>query len=75
MPKDWNLGIFCPIFKKEDMKKVTNYRGKSLLDTAYKMLSIAILRRLEMYAKDIVGEYHCGFKKGKSTTDHIYTLR
>jgi len=56
------------------MKKVTNYRGILLLDTAYKVLSIAILRRLEMYAKDIVGEYQCGFKKGKSTTDHIHTL-
>jgi len=75
MPKDWNLGIICPIFKKGDIKKVTNYRGISLLDTAYKVLSIAILRRLEMYAKDIVGEYQCGFKKSKSTTDHIHTLR
>jgi len=44
------------------MKNVTNYRGISLLDTAYKVLSIAILRRLEMYAMDIVGEYQCGFK-------------
>jgi len=57
MPKDWNLGIICPIFKKGDMKRVTNYRGLSLLDTAYKVLSIAILERFEMYAMDIVGEY------------------
>lgn len=75
MPKGWNLGIKCPIFKKGDMKKVTNYRGISLLDTAYKVLSIANFRRLEMYVKDIVGEYQCGFKKGKSTTDQIHTLR
>jgi len=54
---------------------VTNYRGISLLDTVYKVLSIVILRRLEMYAVDIVGEYQCGFKKGKSSTDYIYTQR
>jgi len=57
------------------MKKVTNYLGISLLDTAYKVLLIAILRKLEMYAVDIVGEYQRGFKEGKSTTDHIHTLR
>lgn len=62
--------------KKRDMKKVTNYRRISLLDTAYKVVSIAILRRIKTYAAaDIVGEYQCGFKKGKSTTDHIHTLR
>jgi sorting nexin-29 len=69
-----NLGIIWPIFKKGDMKKITNYRGISLLGIIYKVLSIAILKRLEMYTVDIVGEYQCGFKKGKSTTDLIHTL-
>lgn len=36
-----------------------------LLDTTYKVLSIAILWRLEMYSVDIVGEYQCSFKKKK----------
>jgi len=35
-----DLGIICPIFKKGDMKKVTNYCGISLLDTAYRVLYI-----------------------------------
>jgi len=56
MPKDWNLGIICPIFKKGDMKKVTNYRGISLLGITFKVLSIVILKRLEIYAVNIVGE-------------------
>jgi len=50
------------------MKKVTNYRGISLLDTAYKVLTITILRRLEIYAVDITEEYQCGFKNEKSIT-------
>jgi len=25
--------------------------------------------------KEIVGEYQCGLKPGKSTVDHIFTLR
>lgn len=39
------------------MKKVTNYRGLSLLDTAYKVFSKAVLKRLEILAVNIVGEY------------------
>lgn len=50
------------------MKKVTNDRRISFLDITYKVLSIVILKRLEIYAVDI--EYQCGFKKGKSTTEH-----
>lgn len=48
---------------------------KSLLDTVYKVLSIATLRRIEMYIVEIVGEYQCSFKKRKSTIDHIHTLK
>jgi len=66
--KDLNLGIICPIFKKEDINKVTNYRGISLLDIAYKVLSIAIMKRLEMYAVDIVGE-----KRKVHDRSHLYT--
>ncbi|KAL4154352.1 hypothetical protein QTP88_000231 [Uroleucon formosanum] len=75
LEKGWNTAIICPIYKKGDPKKVENYRGISLLDTAYKVLSIAILHRLEKYSTEIIGEYQCGFMKGKSTTDHIFTLR
>jgi len=30
---------------------------------------------LEEYAKDIIGEYQSGFTRGKSTTDHDFTVR
>jgi len=74
IPKDWNTAIICPIFKKGNISKVENYRGISLLDTSYKVLSLAVLKRLEIYAKDIIGEYQCGFTRGKSTTDPIITI-
>uniref|UniRef100_A0A2S2NGN5 Transposon TX1 uncharacterized protein n=1 Tax=Schizaphis graminum TaxID=13262 RepID=A0A2S2NGN5_SCHGA len=75
IPKDWNTAIVCPVFKKGNTAKVENYRGISLLDTSYKVLSLAVLKRLEGYAVDIIGEYQCGFTRGKSTTDHIFTIR
>jgi len=65
----------CPIFEKGNTAKVENYRGISLLYTSYKVLSLAVLKRLEAYTKDIIGEYQCGFTRGKSITDHIFSIR
>jgi sorting nexin-29 len=36
---------------------------------------MALLRRLEIYVEDILTEYQTGFRRGKSTTDHILTIR
>lgn len=35
------------------------------------MYILAILNRYEKYGLNVIGEYQCGFIKGKSTTDHI----
>ncbi|KAF0753956.1 Reverse transcriptase domain-containing protein [Aphis craccivora] len=75
IPNDWKTGIICPIFKKGGIGIVSNYSGISLLDLAYKVLSMALLRRQEVYAEETLAEYQTGFRRGKSTTDHIFTLR
>jgi len=69
------VAILCPIFKKGDTLDPKNYRGISLLDTCYKILSTLLLERIKLYAETIIGRYQCGFVKGKSTVDHIFTLR
>jgi len=40
--------IICPIFKKGNPTKTENYRGISLLDTCYKILTTLILERLNL---------------------------
>lgn len=45
--------------------RVSNYHGISSLGTVYIFVLMAIVQRLEMYAKDVVGKFQCGFKKNK----------
>lgn len=67
--------IIYLIFSKKDPIWVEHYRGIFLLDGMYKVLSLAILNRIEKYVLDIIRQYQCGFIKGRLTTDHIFKLK
>ena len=75
LPSDWNVSTMCPIHKKGDVLNCGNYRGISLLPVTYKVFSTILFNRLSPIVDDIVGEYQCGFRKGRSTIDQIFTLR
>uniref|UniRef100_A0A1B0CNV0 Reverse transcriptase domain-containing protein n=1 Tax=Lutzomyia longipalpis TaxID=7200 RepID=A0A1B0CNV0_LUTLO len=75
MPADWKIGVICPIFKKGDITKCSQYRGITLLSTAYKIFSSILLGRIAPYAQAAIGNYQCGFTPGKSTADQIFSLR
>lgn len=72
IPEEWKTAIVCPVFKKGKPTKTENYRGISLLDTCYKMLTSLILERINTYIEEIIGNYQCRFRRGRSTTDHIF---
>jgi hypothetical protein len=63
-----------PIHKKGDKKDCNNYRGISLLPTTYKILSNILLSRLVPYAKEIIEDHQCGFRRNRSTIDHIFCI-
>lgn len=69
------MAILYPIFKKGDLILVSNYRGISLPDIRYKVFTALVMDWIRPYATDIVGKYQCGFKRRKSTIDHIQTTR
>jgi sorting nexin-29 len=60
--------------KKGDPMACGNYRGILLFNIAYKILSYIVYVCLSEYTERIIGKYQCGFRKGKSTTNQIFTL-
>jgi hypothetical protein len=61
LPDQWKESVIVPVHKKGVKTDCNNYRGISLLSTAYKMLSNVLLSRLSLYIDEIIGDYQCGF--------------
>ena len=45
------------------------------MKVTYKIFTNILSKRLKVYADEIFGEYQCGFRQGRSTTDHIFSIR
>ena len=75
VPEEWKESIIVRIHKKGDKTVCNNYRGISRLPTTYKILSNILLLRLIPYAKEIIGDHKCGFRRNRSTIDHIFCIR
>lgn len=69
------MALICPVHKKGNLTNCANYRGISLLNTTYKVLSSILNARLMPIAENIIGKYQAGFRRNKSTTDQIFSLR
>jgi len=75
LPELWKKSIIVPVHKKGNKADCNNYRGISLLPATYKMLSNILLSRLIPNAKEIIGDHQCGFRRNRSTIDHIFRIR
>jgi hypothetical protein len=74
LPQQWKEFIIVPFYKKGDKTDCNNYRGISLLSTAYKILSNILLARFTPYVSEIISNHQCGFRRNRSTTDHIFYI-
>jgi hypothetical protein len=61
LPQQWKKSIIIPIHKKGIKTDCNNYRGISLLSTAYRILSTILLARLTPYVNEVIGDHQCGF--------------
>jgi len=75
LPEEWKESIIVPVYKKGDKTDCSNYRGISILSAMYEILSNILLSRLTAYAEEIIRNYQCGFRRNRSTTDHIFCIR
>ena len=58
--------------QKGDLRISDNWRGIALLDVVGKVVTRI---RLQELAEDVLPESQCGFRKGRSCTDMIFTVR
>ena len=73
----WSIGTIKPIYKgKGNSKDVDNYRGITLLSCLGKLFTSIINSRLYTFLDEnkILGHEQGGFRKGHSTTQHIFSL-
>jgi len=74
LPEEWKELMIVPTNNKGDKTDCSNYRGISLLSTAYKTLPNVLLSKLARSAKEIIGNRQCRFQHYRSTTDHIFCI-
>ena len=73
--KNWQTGVIIPIFKKENRKQCTNYRGISLLSLPGKAYTKCLKKKCREIVDSKLEDGQCGFRPGRSTTDQIFTLK
>ena len=62
IPEEWKETIIVPIHKRGVRDRCKNYRGISLGNAAYKILSYIILGKIKLYIGKIMGNYQNGFR-------------
>ena len=75
LPDEWKESIIVHIYKKGDKTDCNNYRGITLLPTTHNVWSNILLSGLIQYAEEVIVDHQCGFRRNRSTTDHIFCIR
>ena len=72
VPTDWQDVVLVPLPKK---CSCDNCRGIALLEVVGKVVARVLQERLQKLADDLLPESQCGFRKVRSCTDMIFTIR
>jgi len=77
-PVSWRHSIVLPVLKAgKDPSHATSYRPISLTPTLCKLMEKLVTNRLTYFVEkhNILNNIQCGFRKGRSTIDHIIRLQ
>jgi len=77
-PVSWRHSIVNPVLKAgKDPSSTSSYRPISLTSTLCKVLEKLVTNRLTYHVEknNILNNLQCGFRKGRSTIDHIIRLQ
>ena len=76
VPEDSRTGLIVPIWKRKgDAQDPGKYRGITLLSHILKLLERILDKRLREKVEHKLGEEQLGFRKGRGTTDGMFSLR
>ena len=76
LPPDWANSEILPILKRgKPASQPSSYRPISLVSIVSKIIMHVLHARLSPMVDDTVGDYQNGFRRGRSTTDAIFTYR
>ena len=75
IPEDWKKGLISKIPKKGSLTECGNWRGITLSSVPAKILGRAIINRIRDSIDIKLRREQAGFRKGRGTNEHIFTLR
>ena len=71
----WTKGCILPFPKKGDLGLAKNYRGITLTSIAAKIYNALLRNRIEPKMENILRKNQNGFRRNRSTTSQILTIR
>lgn len=72
--EECNNELISPIYKKGEKNDTRNYRGVTLMDTAYKIYANILNERLNKEVEEKLEERQFGFREERGTIDAIFIL-
>ena len=76
VPEDWRIWLIVPIWKRKgDAQDPGKNRGITLVSHVMKLLERSLDMRLRERVEHELGEEQLGLRKGRGTTDGMFSLR
>ena len=75
-PHEWSKAILIPLQKKGEVNNPDTYRGISFLSVQSQLFTNITNNRLTLWSESnqVLNDAQAGFRKGRSTVDHMFTL-